>query len=110
MSSATAWTVVVPGLPRHPGHAVAGHHLDSAHSARLQLGPGSCYLGFEIDLRSTASHATLKEVFDFVRDDCEVQISAVDEAPERTAAIARDLVTRAEPSLYAGRIAASGAQ
>lgn len=60
--------------------------------------PESCYLGFEIDLRSTASHATLKEVFDFVRDDCEVQISAVDEAPERTAAIARDLVTQAEPA------------
>ncbi|WLH81850.1 chemotaxis protein CheA [Pseudomonas sp. FP2335] len=61
--------------------------------------PESCYLGFEIDLRSTASHATLKEVFDFVRDDCEVQISAVDEAPEGTAAIARDLVTQAEPAL-----------
>ena len=60
--------------------------------------PESCYLGFEIDLRSTASHATLKEVFDFVRDDCEVQISAVDEAPEGTAAIARDLVTQAEPA------------
>lgn len=60
--------------------------------------PESCYLGFEIDLRSTASHATLKEVFDFVRDDCEVQISAVDEAPERTTAIARDLVTQAEPA------------
>ncbi|GAB5336163.1 chemotaxis protein CheA [Pseudomonas fluorescens] len=60
--------------------------------------PESCYLGFEIDLRSTASHATLNEVFDFVRDDCEVQISAVDAAPERTAAIAGDLVTQAEPA------------
>ncbi|MDR6576101.1 MULTISPECIES: chemotaxis protein CheA [Pseudomonas] len=44
--------------------------------------PESCYLGFEIDLRSTASHATLNEVFDFVRDDCEVHIVAVDPTPD----------------------------
>nr|WP_314492091.1 chemotaxis protein CheA [uncultured Pseudomonas sp.] len=44
--------------------------------------PESCYLGFEIDLRSTASQATLVEVFDFVRDDCEVHIQAVDETPD----------------------------
>ncbi|KPA91744.1 chemotaxis protein CheA [Pseudomonas asplenii] len=44
--------------------------------------PESCYLGFEIDLYSTAaSHATLNEVFDFVRDECEVRIFMVDEAP-----------------------------
>ncbi|MDT9633139.1 chemotaxis protein CheA [Pseudomonas sp. JV449] len=61
--------------------------------------PESCYLGFEIDLRSMASHATLNEVFDFVRDDCEVHISAVDEAPDSTAAIAGELVTPLEPGL-----------
>ncbi|SEC72190.1 chemotaxis protein CheA [Pseudomonas marginalis] len=61
--------------------------------------PESCYLGFEIDLRSMASHATLNEVFDFVRDDCEVHISAVDEAPDSTAAIAGELVTPVEPGL-----------
>lgn len=58
--------------------------------------PESCYLGFDIDLRSTASHATLNEVFDFVRDDCEVHISAVDESPESTAAIGSDLLTQTE--------------
>ncbi|CRL97948.1 Chemotaxis protein CheA [Pseudomonas sp. 28 E 9] len=63
--------------------------------------PESCYLGFEIDLRSTASHATLNEVFDFVRDDCEVHISAVDEAPGSTAVVAGDQVTQAEQSLVA---------
>ncbi|RZI18502.1 chemotaxis protein CheA [Pseudomonas orientalis] len=63
--------------------------------------PESCYLGFEIDLRSTASHATLNEVFDFVRDDCEVHISAVDEAPGSTAVVAGDQVTQAEQSLMA---------
>jgi len=61
--------------------------------------PESCYLGFEIDLRSTAGHATLNEVFDFVRDDCEVHISAVDQAPDSTAAIAGEWVTPVEPGL-----------
>lgn len=61
--------------------------------------PESCYLGFEIDLRSTASHATLNEVFDFVRDDCEVHITVVDEAPDSAAAIAGELVTPAQPGL-----------
>jgi two-component system chemotaxis sensor kinase CheA len=61
--------------------------------------PESCYLGFEIELRSTASHATLNEVFDFVRDDCEVHISAVDETPDNTAAMADDRGTQAEPGL-----------
>ena len=61
--------------------------------------PESCYLGFEIDLRSTASHATLNEVFDFVRDDCDVHISAVDETPESSVAIGSDLIAQPEPGL-----------
>ncbi|UUN87861.1 chemotaxis protein CheA [Pseudomonas extremorientalis] len=61
--------------------------------------PESCYLGFEIDLRSTASHATLNEVFDFVRDDCDVHISVVDETPESSVAIGSDLIAQAEPGL-----------
>lgn len=58
--------------------------------------PESCYLGFEIDLRSPASHATLNEVFDFVRDDCEVVISAVDEACDSNASPATELVAHPE--------------
>ncbi|ONH53044.1 two-component system, chemotaxis family, sensor kinase CheA [Pseudomonas cedrina] len=58
--------------------------------------PESCYLGFEIDLRSPASHTTLNEVFDFVRDDCEVVISAVDEACDSTAGPATELVAHPE--------------
>ncbi|AHC36946.1 MULTISPECIES: chemotaxis protein CheA [unclassified Pseudomonas] len=56
--------------------------------------PESCYLGFEIDLRSTASHATLNEVFDFVRDDCEVHIVAVDPTPDSD--LGSEQVTAAE--------------
>ncbi|WP_300634630.1 chemotaxis protein CheA [Pseudomonas sp.] len=73
--------------------------------------PESCYLGFEIDLRSTAGHATLNEVFDFVRDDCEVHISVVDEAPASTAVVAGDRATQAEQSLVTAapqRSAAAG--
>jgi chemotaxis response regulator CheB/HPt (histidine-containing phosphotransfer) domain-containing protein len=34
----------------------------------------SCYLGFEIDLKSEAGKQTLEEVFEFVRDDCKIAI------------------------------------
>ncbi|MEE4741240.1 chemotaxis protein CheA [Pseudomonas alliivorans] len=41
--------------------------------------PESCHLGFEIDFRSAAGHAAINEVFDFVREDCAVEITAVNE-------------------------------
>lgn len=37
--------------------------------------PESCHLGFEIDFRSAAGHAAINEVFDFVREDCAVEIT-----------------------------------
>lgn len=40
----------------------------------------SCYLGFDIDFRSDASHAAINEVFDFVREDCLIEIVAADDA------------------------------
>ncbi|AZF31642.1 Signal transduction histidine kinase CheA [Pseudomonas sp. R4-35-07] len=71
--------------------------------------PESCYLGFEIDLRSTASHATLNEVFDFVRDDCEVSISAVDDPVDTPACPATEVAPRAEFAPPAQqRVAAAG--
>ncbi|UZE21751.1 chemotaxis protein CheA [Pseudomonas sp. B21-056] len=39
----------------------------------------SCYLGFDIDFRSAAGHGTINEVFDFVREDCLIEIVAVDD-------------------------------
>lgn len=73
--------------------------------------PESCYLGFEIDLRSSASHAALNEVFDFVRDDCEVQISVVDEPSDNSAAVDSEEVAEVEQGPTAAvqpRAAASG--
>ncbi|WP_434702898.1 chemotaxis protein CheA [Pseudomonas sp. Z1-12] len=40
----------------------------------------SCYLGFDIAFRSAASHGAINEVFDFVREDCEIEIVAIDDA------------------------------
>ena len=39
-----------------------------------QLDPELCYLGFEIALQSDASKTTLENVFEFVRDACEIRI------------------------------------
>ncbi|RMV74050.1 Chemotaxis sensor histidine kinase CheA [Pseudomonas caricapapayae] len=41
--------------------------------------PESCHLGFEIDFRSSAGHAAINEVFDFVREDCAVEITLINE-------------------------------
>jgi two-component system chemotaxis sensor kinase CheA len=41
-----------------------------------EMDPQSCYLGFEIDLRSSADKKTIEDVFEFVRDDCAVSIMA----------------------------------
>lgn len=44
----------------------------------------SCYLGFDIEFRSTASHGAINEVFDFVREDCVIEIVAVKETATQT--------------------------
>lgn len=41
----------------------------------------SCYLGFDIDFRSAASHEAINEVFDFVREDCLIEIVAINDDP-----------------------------
>lgn len=43
-----------------------------------ELDPEACYLGFDILLRSDAQQAAVEDVFEFVRDDCELQVVAVD--------------------------------
>jgi len=39
-----------------------------------ELDPEACYLGFEISLKSDASHADIDGAFDFVRDDATIHI------------------------------------
>lgn len=38
------------------------------------MDPESCYLGFEIDLLADTDKASIEDVFEFVRDDCELRI------------------------------------
>lgn len=64
--------------------------------------PESCYLGFELDLNSTAGYASLNEVFDFVREDCDVHISRIDEASESAPVSGTELVVQAEVAPLAG--------
>jgi two-component system chemotaxis sensor kinase CheA len=40
------------------------------------LDPESCHLGFELLLRSDASESVLRDVFEFVQDDCRLQLLA----------------------------------
>jgi len=39
-----------------------------------EMDPESCYLGFEIDLKSDFDKQTLEDVFEFVREDCKICI------------------------------------
>ncbi|UYB53663.1 chemotaxis protein CheA [Xanthomonas sp. AM6] len=43
-----------------------------------ELDPEACYLGFDILLRSDAQQTAIEDIFEFVRDDCELQVVAVD--------------------------------
>ncbi len=43
-----------------------------------ELDPEACYLGFDILLRSDAQQSAIEDIFEFVRDDCELQVVAVD--------------------------------
>jgi two-component system chemotaxis sensor kinase CheA len=48
--------------------------LDDALPAADGMDPECCYLGFEIRLRSDADKARIENVFEFVRDDCQLYI------------------------------------
>lgn len=39
-----------------------------------EMDPESCYLGFEISLKSDADKASIESIFDFVQDDCSIHI------------------------------------
>ncbi|QEL65888.1 two-component system, chemotaxis family, sensor kinase [Oryzomicrobium terrae] len=48
--------------------------LTEALPPAAEMDPENCYLGFEIRFRSSADKAAIEQVFDFVRDDCELRI------------------------------------
>ena len=42
--------------------------------AAAEMDPEECYLGFEIDFHSDADKSAIEQVFEFVRDDCQIHI------------------------------------
>jgi two-component system, chemotaxis family, sensor kinase CheA len=67
------------------------------------MDPETCYLGFEIAFQSPADKATIENVFEFVRDDCQLQIlpphsriadyiGLIQELPEQAARLGEILV------------------
>lgn len=62
------------------------------------LDPEANYLGFRILLRSDADRAAIDDVFEFVRDDCDLQIAAVPAPADAAALLASTPVTVAAPA------------
>ncbi|MDR2187848.1 MAG: chemotaxis protein CheA [Azonexus sp.] len=50
--------------------------ITDAMPAAAAMDPESCYIGFEIQLQTRSSKADIEQVFDFVRDECELRILA----------------------------------
>jgi two-component system chemotaxis sensor kinase CheA len=70
---------------------VALQVLDDALPPPAEMDPESCYLGFEIELRTAASKASIEAAFDFVREDCTLSVTpVVSKAAPVTAAPVRD--------------------
>ncbi|MBN8441055.1 MAG: chemotaxis protein CheA [Thauera sp.] len=65
-----------------------------------EMDPESCYLGFEISFSSNADKAAIERVFDFVRDECSLQIlpphSRVSDYLELIAALPEDTMRLGE--------------
>ncbi|WP_122259817.1 chemotaxis protein CheA [Pseudomonas syringae] len=68
--------------------------------------PESCHLGFEIDFRSSAGHAAINEVFDFVREDCAVEITLMSETADHVEPAGTELVSQTEhsPAVASGEL------
>jgi two-component system chemotaxis sensor kinase CheA len=56
---------------------VALRVLDDALPAPAEMDPESCYLGFEIDLRTASSKASIEAAFEFVREDCTLSVTPI---------------------------------
>jgi two-component system chemotaxis sensor kinase CheA len=56
------------------GEIVSLYTLPDSMPNAEDMDPESCYLGFEIDLKSGVDKKTLEDVFEFVRDDCRLHI------------------------------------
>jgi two-component system, chemotaxis family, sensor kinase CheA len=53
-----------------------------------QMDPETCYLGFELELRTASGKATIESAFEFVREDCTLTITPMTQATAVPAATA----------------------
>ena len=86
-------------------------HIATDHSALPEadeMDPECCYLGFEIQLHSNADQAAIESVFEFVRDDCLLQI-APPEAARAPAEVAVAAIAAASPATPCAQPAAAEA-
>jgi two-component system chemotaxis sensor kinase CheA len=56
------------------GEIIRVETLSDALPDAASMDPESCYLGFEIALQTDADRSKIEEVFEFVKDDCELHI------------------------------------
>ncbi len=56
------------------GDVVSANTLFGTMPDAAGMDPESCYLGLEMDFKSSADKETISNVFEFVRDDCKVRI------------------------------------
>ena len=49
--------------------------LDDQLPPPAQMDPETCYLGFEMELRTASGQATIESAFDFVREDCMLSVT-----------------------------------
>lgn len=49
--------------------------LDDQLPPPAQMDPETCYLGFEMELRTASGQATIESAFDFVREDCTLSVT-----------------------------------
>jgi two-component system chemotaxis sensor kinase CheA len=60
--------------------------LDDQLPPPAQMDPETCYLGFEMELRTASGQATIESAFDFVREDCTLAVTPIVDATAPTAA------------------------
>ncbi|MBN2038768.1 MAG: chemotaxis protein CheA [Spirochaetes bacterium] len=61
-----------------------------------EMDPENCYLGFEISFHGDVSKSTIEDVFDFVKEDCEIRILPPDSSAEKYIELINDMPRMSE--------------
>lgn len=67
--------------------------IEDGLPGRDEFQPEECHVGFELDLRTTAERSRIEAAFEFVREDCVLQITEANPAPVPAAAIVGNSTT-----------------